>query len=316
MVNRKSDGQTASSINFSFKLSSDNSTEHFITYPNGKPEIVNDNFYSIAKDLSIPPATRIEQSISSTRAFHSELNSIKQAASGATVYKLDPLQFSKHSTIRPEYAFTKDGSNIISFIFNLNQNFRIQYQNLENDLKKCVPDIISVSTPVVAHSTEDSKDSEQKTKFALRFFDRYSNAFWADEVSEGVLYLLAILCVIHQPYPPKLLLLEEPEKGIHPRRIKEIMNFIFELARLRDIQIILTSHSPYVVDHFSDIPEYISVFDRENGETVVHNAADIIAETNAKLEAAGEEPIHYTDALDEYWVSGFLGGVPEVITGI
>ncbi|RZJ94328.1 MAG: hypothetical protein EOO60_03285 [Hymenobacter sp.] len=125
-----------------------------------------------------------------------------------------------------------------------------------------------------------------------------------------------MLCVIHQPYPPKLLLLEEPEKGIHPRRIKEVMNFVFELARLRDIQIILTSHSPYVVDHFADIPECISVFDRENGETAIHNAADIIAETNAKLEAAGEEPIHYTDALGEYWVSGFLGGVPEINTGI
>ncbi|GAB2872555.1 hypothetical protein GCM10027044_38680 [Hymenobacter ruber] len=89
------------------------------------------------------------------------------------------------------------------------------------------------------------------------------------------------------------------------------MDFIFELARLRDIQIILTSHSPYVVDHFKDIPECISVFDRdENGETVIRNADDIIKETNDKLKAAGEEEIHYTDALGEYWVSGFLGGVP------
>ncbi|RZJ94329.1 MAG: DUF2813 domain-containing protein [Hymenobacter sp.] len=61
MINRKSDSQSNSSINFSFKLSFDDSIEHFIIYPNGKPEIVSDNFYSIAKDLSIPPATRIEQ---------------------------------------------------------------------------------------------------------------------------------------------------------------------------------------------------------------------------------------------------------------
>lgn len=118
-------------------------------------------------------------------------------------------------------------------------------------------------------------------------------------MSDGVLYFLALLCIVHQPDPPKLLL-EEPDKGIHPRRIREVMDFIFELARMRDTQIILTSHSPYVADHFKNIPECISVFDRENGETVIRNAADIMAETNAKLTAAGEEPIYYSDALSEY----------------
>ena len=88
------------------------------------------------------------------------------------------------------------------------------------------------------------------------------------------------------------------------------MDFIFELARLRDIQIILTSHSPYVVDHFADIPECISVFDRENGETVIHNAGDLIQKTNEEYAAQGLPPIKYTDSLGEYWVSGFLGGVP------
>ena len=154
-----------------------------------------------------------------------------------------------------------------------------------------------------------------QTLLKLKFFDPQGNAYWAEEVSEGVLYFLALLCIVHQPDPPKLLLLEEPEKGIHPRRIREVMDFIFELARLRDIQIILTSHSPYVVDYFADIPECISVFDRdpETSETVIHNAADIINETNEKLLAAGEERIHYSDALGEYWVSGFLGGVPDVL---
>jgi len=147
----------------------------------------------------------------------------------------------------------------------------------------------------------------------LRFSDQDGAKYWAEEVSDGVLYFLALLCIVHQPDPPKLLLLEEPEKGIHPRRIREVMDFIFELARMRDIQIILTSHSPYVVDHFKDIPECISVFDRENGETVIRNAKDIMDAKNAELRAVGEEPIHFSDGLGEYWVSGFLGGVPDVL---
>ncbi len=187
------------------------------------------------------------------------------------------------------------------FLFYLEQNYRAQAKRIQTDFRECIRDLVHVSTAPVP---------DEPGKLKLKFFDKNDVCYWAEEVSEGVLYFLALLCIVHQPDPPKLLLLEEPEKGIHPRRIKEVMDFIFELAELRGIQIILTSHSPYVVDHFADIPEYISVFDRENDETVIRNAGDLISESNAQLAAEGKPPIRCTDSLGEHWVSGFLGGVP------
>lgn len=213
------------------------------------------------------------------------------------VYKLEPATFQTSAGLSNQPFLQADGSNIANFINTLRQNHEGIFNQLKQDFAKCIGDLISISTP---------PDPFLQGNLKIKFFDKSSNSYWAEEVSEGVLYFLALLCIVHQPDPPKLLLLEEPEKGIHPRRIKEVMDFIFELAQLRDIQIILTSHSPYVVDHFADIPECISVFDRENGETVVRNAADIIEETNSKL----NKPIRYSDALGEHWVSGFLGGVP------
>lgn len=229
------------------------------------------------------------------------LASTKSLLLNVSVFKPDPAAFSLTSSISLGATIDKNGENIVSFIFNLSQNHKEEYKALERDFEQCVGNLVSFATPLYI---------VEPNAFRLKFFDKDNIDYWAEDVSEGVLYFLAFLCIIHQPFPPKVLLLEEPEKGIHPRRIKEIMGFIFELARLRDIQIILTSHSPYVVDHFADIPECISVFDRKDGETVIHNAADIIKETNDKLEAAGQKPIRYTDALGEYWVSGFLGGVP------
>lgn len=218
-----------------------------------------------------------------------------------TIYKLEPSAFALSSGLSDEPFLSANGNNIASFLYTLSQNHERQFAALKVDFAKCIVSLVSVSTP---------PDPFNRGNLRLKFFDDKGNSYWADEVSEGVLYFLALLCIVHQPDPPKLLLLEEPEKGIHPRRIKEVMDFIFELARLRDIQIILTSHSPYVVDHFADIPEYISIFDRENGETVIRNAGDIITETNDKLAAEGKKPIRYTDSLGEHWVSGFLGGVP------
>lgn len=228
-------------------------------------------------------------------------NEIRRIFHDTIVYTISPDRIRTNASLKNMQTIAADTSELVLFLFYLAQNNKTNFQRLQEDFAQCIVDLTSVSTPA---------DPNNPGKLKIKFFDQNDIGYWAEEVSEGVLYFLALLCIIHQPNPPKLLLLEEPEKGIHPRRIKEVMDFIFELAQLRDIQIILTSHSPYVVDHFADIPECISVFDRENGETVIRNAGDIIAETNAKLEAEGKKPIRYTDALGEHWVSGFLGGVP------
>jgi predicted ATPase len=221
--------------------------------------------------------------------------------SNLRLFKFEPTAFKFSTSVSHQPFLSSNGSNITSFLFTLSQNYENNFAKLRSDLAQCVGSLISVSTP---------PDPSTQGNLRLKFFDRDGHSYWAEEVSEGVLYFLALLCIVHQPDPPKLLLLEEPEKGIHPRRIREVMDFVFELARLRDIQIILTSHSPYVVDHFKGIPECISVFDRENGETKIRNAADIIREKNEEYAAQGLPPTNYTDSLGEYWVSGFLGGVP------
>ena len=230
-----------------------------------------------------------------------EIRDLRIITSNSVVYKIEPASFNLSATLSYEQRLSATGSNVVNFLYNLSQNYKARFRALETDFARCVVNLVSVSIPA---------DPNQPGNLKLKFFDKNDVGYWAEEVSEGVLYFLALLCIVHQPDPPKLLLLEEPEKGIHPRRIREVMDFIFELAQLRGIQIILTSHSPYVVDHFADIPECISVFDRENDETVIRNAGDLIAESNAQLAAEGQPPIRYTDSLGEHWVSGFLGGVP------
>ncbi len=228
---------------------------------------------------------------------------IEDTFNSLRLYRIDPAKFTKSTTIEDSTTLNEDGSNIVSFIFSLSQNYKRKFEQLEKDLKRCVGDIVSVSTP---------PDPNQKGGFKLKFFNSYDNDYWADEVSEGVLYFLAILCIVHQPNPPKLLLLEEPEKGIHPRRIREVIDFIFDLAQEKGIQVIMTTHDTYVVDQFADIPEAVFVFDKKEGATQVKNLQkDIIEPANQLNEANGLPPTHYTQSLGEHWAAGFLGGVPQ-----
>jgi energy-coupling factor transporter ATP-binding protein EcfA2 len=80
----------------------------------------------------------------------------------------------------------------------------------------------------------------------------------AAQVSDGVLLVLAYLAILYLPKPPRVLLVEEPENGIHPKRLQDVLNILRELvAEQSQTQVILTTHSPYVVDLFK--PEEVTL---------------------------------------------------------
>src|SRR5206468_2618125 len=73
----------------------------------------------------------------------------------------------------------------------------------------------------------------------------------ASQASDGLLLVLAYLAILYSPEPPRLLLIEEPENGIHPRRLADVLKVLKELVHDQSrTQVLLTTHSPYVVDLF------------------------------------------------------------------
>jgi predicted ATPase len=80
----------------------------------------------------------------------------------------------------------------------------------------------------------------------------------AQQVSDGVLLVLAYLAVLHLPEPPRVLLIEEPENGIHPKRLQDVLSILRELIGEQSrTQVVMTTHSPYVVDLFE--PEEVTL---------------------------------------------------------
>jgi predicted ATPase len=80
----------------------------------------------------------------------------------------------------------------------------------------------------------------------------------AAHVSEGMLLVLAYLTVLYLPRPPRVMLVEEPENGIHPKRLHDVLSILRNLvSEQAECQVILTTHSPYVVDLFR--PEEVTL---------------------------------------------------------
>lgn len=260
--------------------------------------LFNDSLVQIPRRLLIDDVHNFE---SIKKRAEVSLEKAKFFLQGVTIFKPIIDSFSGASETEPAETLKNDASNLIPFLYSLSQNHPSDFSNLIENVRKCIDEISNISVPII-----------EKGRFRLRFFDRSGNSFFANEVSEGVLYFVAILALIHQPNPPKLILIEEPETGIHPRRIHEIMNFIFQLAEDKDIQVVISSHSPLILEEFRDIPESVSVFDKENGETIIKNLKrDIIDTKNKKMKKAGLNEMNFTDEIGENWLIGMLDGVPN-----
>jgi len=96
----------------------------------------------------------------------------------------------------------------------------------------------------------------------------------ASQVSDGILLVLAYLTILHLPQPPRVILVEEPENGIHPRRLRDVLGILKDLVKKQShTQVILTTHSPYVVDMF-DAGEVSICTKNEDGSVSVHRLSD------------------------------------------
>lgn len=70
-------------------------------------------------------------------------------------------------------------------------------------------------------------------------------------LSTGTLRILALLAVLRSPKPPPLLVVEEIENGLDPRTVNLVLEEIRTAAALGQTQVILSTHSPYVLDQLN-----------------------------------------------------------------
>ena len=129
----------------------------------------------------------------------------------------------------------------------------------------------------------------------------------ADSLSQGTLYLLAILTLAFAPSPPAVVCLEEADRGMHPRSLREVRDALYRLSYPQDagmdrapVQVITTTHSPYLLDQFREHPEEIVLASKHGREANFERLSDRADLVELMKEAH----------LGDLWYSGILGGVP------
>ncbi len=153
-------------------------------------------------------------------------------------------------------SFDPSGGNIPTFLDYLLRTDRPRLAAIEEALRRLIPGFeqLNIATP-----TPDQRRLDFLIESGLKIN--------GDHASTGVRLLAFFVSLAFHPEPPKLLLLEEPETGVHPRRLGEVMGLLKELTQglhgRHATQVILTTHSPYLLDHVDPSMDQVLVFRRE-----------------------------------------------------
>ncbi len=183
-----------------------------------------------------------------------------------------------------------DGANLAAFLYLLRERYERSY------------DLIRRTVQLVAPFFDDFQLEPlalDETKIRLEWRHRGTDAYFdVSSLSDGSLRFIALATLLLQPerYRPSVIIMDEPELGLHPYAITVLASLI-EQASAKG-QIILATQSSLLLDHFS--PEDVLVADRVNGATEL---------TRLDEERLKEWLEEYS--LGQLWEKNEIGGRPS-----
>ena len=190
-----------------------------------------------------------------------------------------------------------DGGNLAARLAALRERAPAAYAGLRDDLLRLFPEY-SELVPLPARGS-----------FALRIAGAGEDALIAPgDLSQGTLYTLALLALAHDPTPPAVVCVEELDRGIHPRLLRDVRDILYRLSYPADrgldrppVQVVATTHSPLLLDLFRDHPEEVIIAEKAGRAATFARLSDRTDLRELLAEGA---------SLGDLWYSGILGGVP------
>ena len=184
------------------------------------------------------------------------LTAMQQELANWLTFYLEPReQMRLPNPVKAVHDIGLMGQDLAAFLNTLQALNKRQFEVVEKSLRTMIPSItgIDVSVNELGEVELDLREGEKRIS--------------ARVISEGTLRILGLLALVGAKETPALIGFEEPENGIHPRRIRRIARFLETRMLLEDIQFIVTTHSVLLPDLIP--PEALYVCRKVNGNTEI-----------------------------------------------
>lgn len=194
----------------------------------------------------------------------------------------------------PQERLSQTGDNLPNVIQYLQEQHPDRLARIFDTLGQRIPNLERLEPEPMADG-----------RLLLRLKDRaFQEPILGRFTSDGTLKLLAYLTVLHDPEPPAIVGIEEPENQLHPRLLPVLADEARQAAARS--QMLVTTHSPFFADALRP-KELWMLYREEDGFTRVLRASDV-PQLNAMVETGGQ--------LGSLWMEGYFdAGDPLVRSG-
>lgn len=217
---------------------------------------------------------------------------IKKAFAMAKVYHFHDTGSSagikRKCSIDDNRYLKPDGYNLPAFLYFLKEKHEKYFERIQDTIRLVAPFFLRFDLV-------PDKRNENLIQLVWKHINYEDITFTADHLSDGTLRMMCLATLLLQPELPDVILIDEPELGLHPSAIT-ILSSLLEIVSKKS-QVIVSTQSVTLIDHFA--PEDIVVVDYEDNQS--------------KFRRPGEKELDVwleDQSLGEIWEKNIIGGRP------
>lgn len=155
-------------------------------------------------------------------------------------------------------SLKEDGGNLPAYLYYLQEKHPLNFKRIEKIIQSVVPffERFNLSPAFL---------DEEKILLEWTEKEHPETYFNANHLSDGSLRFIALVTLLMQPKLPKVIIIDEPELGLHPTAINKLSGLI-KSAAAKDCQVIVSTQSVTLLNNFE--AEDIITVDKEDNQSV------------------------------------------------
>lgn len=211
---------------------------------------------------------------------HPHLAALREEFSRWKFFYLEPKTLMREiNPVKEVRTIGPRGENLAAFYNTLKASNKKQFDNISLAMAQIIPDLLEVKI-------ERLKSTGDLLLEVLEKGGKRSSRI----VSEGTLRLLGLAAIINSLERLSVIGYEEPENGVHPRRIILLAKWFKNAYSSRNTQWIINTHSPLLAKQFDDKQLFICDKDPQGTKFTPFASSGLLFRTQ-EIETAFEERI-------------------------
>lgn len=185
----------------------------------------------------------------------------------------------------------EDGGNLPAYLYLLQQKYPKTFRRIEL--------VVQSVMPYFERFDLAPQELDNKIELVWNDIENPDKYFAANDLSDGSIRFIALATLLLQPALPSVIIIDEPELGLHPVAITKLAGMI-KSAAARGCQMIISTQSVNLISQFD--PEDIITVDRKDGQSIFN-----------RLDKNALESWLENYSLGELWTKSVINGQPTML---